>query len=45
MPVIPPVLNARSMFVLKDDGVLVAIGRRSAHVRWGRKLGALAPRC
>jgi outer membrane protein assembly factor BamB len=38
----PPVLNARSMFVLKDDGVLVAIGRRSAHVRWGRKLGALA---
>jgi outer membrane protein assembly factor BamB len=38
----PPVLNARSMFVLKDNGVLVAIGRRSAHVRWGRKLGHLA---
>jgi outer membrane protein assembly factor BamB len=38
----PPVLNARSMFVLKDDGVLVAIGRQSAHVRWGRKLGHLA---
>ena len=38
----PPVLNARSMFLLKDDGVLVAIGRKSAHVRWGRKLGHLA---
>jgi outer membrane protein assembly factor BamB len=38
----PPVLNARSMFVLKDNGVLVAIGRESAHVRWGRKLGHLA---
>src|SRR3954469_1890518 len=38
----PPVLTARSMFLLKDDGVLVAIGRRSAHVRWGRKLGHLA---
>jgi outer membrane protein assembly factor BamB len=38
----PPVLSARSLFVLKDNGVLVAIGRRSAHVRWGRKLGHLA---
>jgi outer membrane protein assembly factor BamB len=38
----PPVLTARSMFLLKDDGVLVAIGRKSAHVRWGRKLGHLA---
>ena len=38
----PPVLSARSMFLLKDDGELVAIGRRSAHVRWGRKLGRLA---
>src|SRR5256885_447698 len=38
----PPVLTARSMFLLKDNGVLVAIGRRSAHVRWGRKLGHLA---
>src|SRR4051794_9726377 len=38
----PPVLTARSMFLLKDNGQLVAIGRRSAHVRWGRKLGHLA---
>src|SRR3954452_24377044 len=38
----PPVLAARSLFVLKNNGVLVAIGRRSAHVRWGRKLGHLA---
>jgi outer membrane protein assembly factor BamB len=38
----PPVLTARSMFLLKDNGVLVAIGRKSAHVRWGRKLGHLA---
>jgi outer membrane protein assembly factor BamB len=38
----PPVLNARSMFVLKNNAQLVAIGRSSAHVRWGRKLGHLA---
>ena len=38
----PPVLSAQSLFLLKDDGMLVAIGRKSAHVRWGRKLGFLA---
>jgi outer membrane protein assembly factor BamB len=38
----PPVLSARSLFLLKDDGMLVAIGRKSAHVRWGRRLGYLA---
>src|SRR3954454_24173429 len=38
----PPVLNARSMFVLKNNAQLVAIGGRSAHVRGGRKLGHLA---
>jgi outer membrane protein assembly factor BamB len=38
----PPVLSAHSLFLLKDDGMLVAIGRKSAHVRWGRKLGFLA---
>src|SRR4051794_2310652 len=38
----PPVLNARSMFVLKNNAQLVAIGRNSALVRWGRHLGHLA---
>jgi outer membrane protein assembly factor BamB len=38
----PPALSARSLFLLKDDGMLVAIGRRSGHVVWGRKLGHLA---
>jgi outer membrane protein assembly factor BamB len=38
----PPVLSARTLFLLKDDGMLVAIARKSGRVVWGRKLGYLA---
>jgi outer membrane protein assembly factor BamB len=38
----PPVLSSQSLFVLKDDGMLVALARKSGRVIWGRKLGALA---
>ncbi|MCW2999609.1 MAG: PQQ-binding-like beta-propeller repeat protein [Solirubrobacterales bacterium] len=38
----PPALGGRSMFLLKDDGKLVAIARKSGKVRWRRELGHLA---
>jgi outer membrane protein assembly factor BamB len=38
----PPVLSSRTLFLLKDDGMLVAIARKSGHVVWGRRLGFLA---
>jgi outer membrane protein assembly factor BamB len=38
----PPVMGARSLYVLDDAAVLRAINKTSGHVRWKRKLGVLA---
>jgi outer membrane protein assembly factor BamB len=38
----PPVLYKRSMYVLKDDGGLVAMSRRTGKTLWGRRFGSLA---
>jgi len=38
----PPVLSARSLFYLKNDGAVVAAERASGRVRWRRKIGSLA---
>ncbi|MCW2958500.1 MAG: PQQ-binding-like beta-propeller repeat protein [Solirubrobacterales bacterium] len=38
----PPALGGRSMFLLKDDGKLLGIARKTGKVRWRRKLGHLA---
>jgi outer membrane protein assembly factor BamB len=38
----PPVLYGRSMYVLKDDGGLVAMSRRTGQTLWARRFGALA---
>ncbi|MCW3016150.1 MAG: PQQ-binding-like beta-propeller repeat protein [Solirubrobacterales bacterium] len=38
----PPALGGRSMFLLKDDGMLLAIARKTGKIRWRRKLGHLA---
>jgi len=38
----PPALGGRSLYLLKDDGLLLAISRRTGRVRWRRELGHLA---
>jgi outer membrane protein assembly factor BamB len=38
----PPVLCGRQLFLLKNNGALYAVSRRSGKVRWKRKLGYLA---
>ncbi|HYF24334.1 MAG TPA: PQQ-binding-like beta-propeller repeat protein [Baekduia sp.] len=38
----PPVLCGRQLFLLKNNGALYAISRRTGKVRWKRKLGYLA---
>ncbi len=38
----PPVLAGQSMFLLKDNGSLIAIKRRTGRILWSRKLGTLA---
>lgn len=38
----PPVLGGRSLYVLRDDGHLIAIARKTGRVRWRRKMGDLA---
>lgn len=38
----PPALGGRSLFLLKDDGLLLAISRKTGRVRWRRELGHLA---
>jgi outer membrane protein assembly factor BamB len=38
----PPVLCGKQLFLLKNNGALYGISRRSGRVRWKRKLGYLA---
>jgi outer membrane protein assembly factor BamB len=38
----PPVLGRRSLYVLKNNGALYAIQRKTGRVQWKRKVGALA---
>ncbi len=38
----PPAMGGRSLFLLKNNGALYGISRRSGEVRWKRKLGYLA---
>ncbi len=38
----PPVLCGRQLFLLKNNGALYGISRRTGRVRWKRKLGYLA---
>lgn len=38
----PPVLCGKSLFLLKNNGALYAISRRTGEVRWKEKLGTLA---
>lgn len=38
----PPVLGGRSLFILRDDGTLLARSRETGRLRWRRKLGYLA---
>jgi outer membrane protein assembly factor BamB len=38
----PPSIARGSMYLMRDDGVLVAIRLRDGHVRWQRRLGRLA---
>jgi outer membrane protein assembly factor BamB len=38
----PPALGGRSLFLLKDDGMLQAISRKTGRIRWRRNLGHLA---
>ncbi len=38
----PPVLYGKLMFVLKDDGGLVAMSRRTGGTLWARRFGSLA---
>jgi outer membrane protein assembly factor BamB len=38
----PPVIGGRSLYLLKNNGALYALSKRTGEVRWKRKLGALA---
>jgi len=38
----PPVLGARSLYLLKNNGALYALARKTGKVRWKKKLGHLA---
>ena len=38
----PPVLDGRALFVLKDDGGLTAMSRRTGRTLWARRFGSLA---
>src|SRR5436190_4343812 len=38
----PPVLGRRSLYMLKNNGALYALSRRSGRVLWKKKVGALA---
>lgn len=38
----PPVICGRSLYLLKNNGALYSISRRTGHVRWRKKLGYLA---
>jgi outer membrane protein assembly factor BamB len=38
----PPALGGRSLFLLKNDGLLLGISRKTGRVRWRRHLGHLA---
>jgi outer membrane protein assembly factor BamB len=38
----PPTLCGKSLFLLKNDGALLSISRRTGAVRWRTKLGTLA---
>jgi outer membrane protein assembly factor BamB len=38
----PPVLCGRSLYLLKNNGALYALSRRTGQVRWKKKLGYLA---
>ncbi|WCB93929.1 beta-propeller repeat protein [Baekduia alba] len=38
----PPVICGKSLYLLKNNGALYAISRRTGHVRWKVKLGYLA---
>lgn len=38
----PPVMSERTLFILRDDGVLQALDKRSGKIRWSKHVGALA---
>ncbi len=38
----PPVISGKSLYLLKDDGVVEALDKRTGKVRWKRKVGRLA---
>jgi outer membrane protein assembly factor BamB len=38
----PPVLSPKSLFLLRDDGVITALDKLNGDVRWARKVGDLA---
>lgn len=38
----PPVMGAHSLFILKNNGALYAIQRKTGHVEWKDKIGNLA---
>jgi outer membrane protein assembly factor BamB len=38
----PPALCGKSLFLLKNNGALVSVSRRTGAIRWRTKLGALA---
>jgi outer membrane protein assembly factor BamB len=38
----PPVMSAKSLFILRDDGVMNVIDKVTGKVRWSRKVGSLA---
>ena len=38
----PPVVSAKSLFLLRDDGVAVAIDKETGKIRWQSKIGDLS---
>jgi outer membrane protein assembly factor BamB len=38
----PPVLSAKSLFILRDDGVVTSIDKETGKPRWAKRIGALA---
>ena len=38
----PPVIYGNAMFMLDDDGVVIALDKRDGHVLWQNKVGTLA---
>ena len=38
----PPVLGRRALFMLKNNGALYALSRRTGHLLWKKKVGSLA---